>query len=187
MRLIIYGARDYADTVADLAIDCGHEVVGKVDDEGRSDDVLGRFSDVLRQRQDCGVVLGIGYRDLPARWAAWQRVRESGLPTPSLIHPRAYVARTAQVANGCVVMAGAIVDRVARLGEACVVWPGACVNHGTIVGENSFVSPNATLCGLVQLGAHCFVGAGAAIADRCRVPEGTSIRMLERYSLNRQT
>lgn len=186
MRLLIYGARDYADTVADLAEDCGHEVVGRVDDNGSAEGVLGRFVDVVPRWPDCSVVLGIGYRDLAARWAAWQRVRSSGRSSPALIHPRAYVARTAKVADGCVVMAGALVDRQARLDEVSVLWPGACINHGCVVGANSFVSPNATLCGHVQLGAHCFVGAGAAIADHCRVPDGTRIRMLERYALNRQ-
>lgn len=186
MRVLIYGSRSFADTIADLALDCGHELVGKVDDEGVGASVLGRFADVVASHADCSVVLGIGYNDLPARWAAWQRVRRSGLLTPALVHPRAYVARTAEIGPGCAVMAGAIVDRRARLGEASVVWPGACINHDTVVGENCFISPNATLCGVVTVGAHSFIGAAAAIADHCDVPESSRIRMLERYALRRR-
>lgn len=186
MRLLIYGSRSFADTIADLAFDCGHEVVGKVDDGGTGASVLGRFADVVASHADRGVVMGIGYSDLPARWAAWQRVRGCGLATPALIHPRAYVARTAEIGPGCAVMACAIIDRRCRIGEACVVWPGACVNHDSIVGENCFISPNATLCGVVTVGAHSFVGAAAAIADHCNVPESARIRMLERYALHRR-
>jgi sugar O-acyltransferase (sialic acid O-acetyltransferase NeuD family) len=187
MRLLIYGSANYAETVADLAVDCGHEVVGMVDDEGTSAAVLGRFSDVVGAHRDCGLVMGIGYKDLPARWRAWQRVRAGSLATPSLVHPRAYVARTAVLGLGCVVMAGATVDRSARLGEASVMWPGACVSHDTEVGPNCFISPNATLCGFVRVGAHTFIGAGAAVADYCELPEASRIRMLERYTLDRKT
>jgi acetyltransferase EpsM len=186
MRLLIYGSRSYADTVADLAEDCGHTVVGKVDDDGRSLGVLGHFADVFESHSDCGVAMGIGYRDLQGRWAAWKQVLHSGLTAPSLIHPRAYVAKSASVGQGCVIMAGAIVDRITHVGDACVVWPGACINHDSVIGPNCFIAPNATICGFVQIGAHSFVGAGAAVADHCTVPEFTMIKMLERYSLHRQ-
>lgn len=185
MRLLVYGAADYALTVADLALDCGHEVVGHIDDHGDGPTVLGRFDAVVAAHRDCGIVMGIGYKDLGARWTAWQRVRASGLATPALVHPRAYVSRSAEVAPGCAVMAGANVDRRARLGEAVVLWPGVCVSHDAEVGANCFVSPNATLCGYARIGAHSFIGAGAAVADYCAVPAGSRLRMLERYSLHR--
>ena len=187
MRILIYGSGSYAETIADLALDCGHEVVGKVDDDGTGAAVLGRFADLIESHRDCGVVMGIGYRDLPARWAAWQRVRRSGLASPALVHPRAYVARTAQIGLGCVVMAGAIVDRNAQIGDASVIWPCACINHDTVVGANCFVSPSATLCGAVRVGAHSFIGAAAAIADHCDVPESSMIKMHQRYALHRRT
>lgn len=186
MRLLIYGSRSYSDTIAELAEDCGHEVVGRMDDDGRASHVLGRFLEVVELHRDCGIVMGIGYRDLPGRFAAWNRVIRTGLPTPALIHPCAYVARSASVGLGCVVMAGAVVDRKARLGEVSVVWPGACINHDAEVGCNSFISPNATVCGFAHVGAHSFIGAGAAIADHCQVPQSTRIKMLERYSLHRR-
>lgn len=187
MRLLIYGARDYAATVADLARDCGHDVVGMIEDGAPRDGVVGCFDDVATGFADCGIVLGIGYNNLPGRWAAWRRVLTTGRPTPSLVHPRAYVARSAAVGRGSVVMAGAIVDRASRLGEATVVWPGVCINHDCQIGDNTFVSPSAVLCGFVRVGAHSFIGAGAAIADHCQLPESSFLRLQERYTANRPT
>lgn len=182
MRLLIYGSRDYARTVAEVAQDCGHEIAGLIDDtDPRRPGVVGRLDDAVAGHPDCAIVLGIGYSDLGMHWAAWLRTRASGRPTPTLVHPRAYVARSAVVGLGSVVMAGAIVDQRVRLGEVVVVWPGACVNHDTFVDDNCFVSPNAVLCGHVSVGAHTFVGAAAAVADHCRVPARSKIRMLERY------
>jgi sugar O-acyltransferase (sialic acid O-acetyltransferase NeuD family) len=184
MRLLIYGAKDFARTAAALAGHCGHEVAGFIDDFERSSHALGDFEQVARTHSpaDFGVLLAVGYNDLRGRWGAWQRVRAAGYRLPSLVHPRAYVADTARVGDGCMVMAGAIVDVRAALADGVVVWPGACINHDSVIGENTFVSPNAVVCGHARVGAHCFIGAGAAVADRRQVPDGSFVKMLSAYT-----
>ena len=184
MRLLIYGAKDFAQTAAELARHCGHEIIGFIDDFEPSSDALGDFEQVVRTHPptDCGVVLAIGYTDLRGRWDAWKRVRAAGYRLPALVHPRSYVADSARVADGCMVMAGSIVDVRAVLGEGAVVWPGACINHDSVIGDNTFISPNAVVCGHARVGAHCFIGAGAAIADRREVPDSTFVKMLTAYA-----
>lgn len=184
MRLLIYGSSDFAPTVIELARACGHEPVGLVDDLLQKPEVLGNLATVIRSHPpaDYGIALAIGYRNLAGRWAAWLRVRAAGYEAPVLIHPHAYVADSARVGAGSMVMAGALVDVRAIVGEVAVMWPGACVNHDSCIGNNCFISPNATLCGFVHLGENSFVGAGAAIADRCMVPPSSFIKMLGRYT-----
>ena len=175
MKLLIYGAGDFAPTVAALARQCGHEVVGLIDDTGRNPRALGNFEQVQATHPPSGysMALAIGYGNLPARWAAWERVQRAGYVCPALIHPRAYVADEAEIGPGCFIMAGAHVDVHAKVDAACVLWPLACVNHDTHVGCNSFISPNATLCGFVALGPHTFVGAGAVVVDHVSTPAGS--------------
>ena len=185
---LIYGARSFALTVADLLRDAGQDVLGFFDDVGQPLDGVQPFAGSLPHVvQSYGsrrpaVALGIGYNDLSARWSAWQRLRALGWPLPAVVHPRAYVARTAQLSEGCLVMAGAIVDRQARLGEASVLWPAACVNHEVDIGHNCFVSPNATICGAATIGPHSFVGAGVLVADHCAVPTGSFLKMGTRFT-----
>jgi acetyltransferase-like isoleucine patch superfamily enzyme len=183
MRLLIYGSGVFASTVSELVRACGHESVGMMDDFNHCSEVLGGLVDTIGSHppSDFGVAMAIGYKDLAGRWEAWLRVKEAGYATPALIHPRAYVADTAIVESGTMVMAGAIVDVRAKLGEATVLWPCACVNHDVSVGANCFLSPNSTLCGFVQLGGNSFVGANSAIANHTNVPPGSFIKMLSRY------
>lgn len=185
MKLLIYGSREFADTVEDLACDCGYEVAGRIDDFAERSNVFRSLAEGLAHCPHAGVVLGVGYRDLPARWRLWERLRAGGVRAPALVHPRAYVGRGVEIGDGALVMATACIDRRARVGEAAVVWPGACVSHDSVIGENSFVSPNATICGFARVGPHGFVGAGAAVADRCVVPPHARLKMLERYALHR--
>jgi sugar O-acyltransferase (sialic acid O-acetyltransferase NeuD family) len=185
---LVYGARGFALTVADLLRDAGNEVLGFFDDVGQPLDEAAPFVGTRPQAVQAfhsrrpAVALGIGYNDLPARWLAWRRLRAMGWPVPPVVHPRAYVARNARVSDGCMVMAGAIVDRQARLGEAVVLWPAACVNHDADIGDNCFLSPNATICGYARVGGHSFVGAGAMIADRCEVPAASFLKMGARFT-----
>jgi sugar O-acyltransferase (sialic acid O-acetyltransferase NeuD family) len=184
MRLLIYGSKDFAATVADLARHCGHEVAGMVDDFNAGPGILGDFTAVTRTHPPSGygIAMAIGYSNIPARWAAWERIRSAGYRAPALVHPRAYVADNARIGEGAMVMAGAIVDVRAEIGGLAVLWPGACINHDTKVGSNTFISPNATLCGFAQVGAHSFIGAGAVIVDHGQVPEASFIKMLARYT-----
>jgi sugar O-acyltransferase (sialic acid O-acetyltransferase NeuD family) len=183
MQVLIYGSREFARTVSELVEDCGHSVAGFIDDFSTGPHILGTLAQVQRSHKasEYGIAFAVGYNDLAARWQAWQRLRAAGYPAPALIHPRAYVAKSAQVGDGAMIMAGSLVDVRAKVGDIVVAWPGSCISHDCVVGDNSFISPNATLCGYVDLGAHCFVGAGAAIVDHCTVPPSTRIKMQASY------
>jgi len=160
----------------------GTKCLEMIDDVETGLGIVGGFDAAMEAFPGAGVALAIGYRDLSARWTAWQRVLASARPTPVLEHPRAYVASTASIGAGSFVMAGAIVDRAVSLREIVVVWPGACINHDVHVGDNCFVSPNATLCRFARVGSHSFIGAGAAVVDHGVVPASSYVRMLESYT-----
>ena len=184
MRLLIYGSKDFAATVAELVRHCGHKVVGMVDDFNSGSGILGNLDGVNKSHPppEYGIAMAIGYSNIPARWTAWERIKLAGYSAPALIHPRAYVADTASVGEGAMVMAGAIVDVRAEIGDLAVLWPNTCINHDSKIGSNTFVSPSATICGFANIGPHSFIGAGAVIADHCQVPDMSFIKMLTRHT-----
>ena len=188
MRLLIYGSRSFASTVAELARHCDFEVEGFVDDFDRGPNIIGTFAEVCVSHPPgrFAFAIGVGYNDLGLRWDARTRVIMAGYAQPALIHPRAYTADSAEIGDGSLVMARSVVDVRATIGQLVVLWPNACINHDAAVGPNTFVSPGAIVCGAVKLGTHCFVRAGAAVADHCVVPDGTFIKMLSRYSADRR-
>ena len=188
MHLLIYGSKEFAQTVTDLLHDCGHQAAGLVDDYATGPGIVGTFDTAIRRYppSEFGFAVAIGYSNLPARRKVGQRIHAAGYRMLALVHPRAYVADTAHLGQGSMVMAGAIVDTRATIGELGVVWPGACINHDSIIGENTFVSPNAIVCGCSRIGADSFIGAGAAIRDHCELPAGSFVPMLQRYTGGRQ-
>jgi len=184
MKLLIIGSRDFAQTVATLARDCGHEPSGFVDDFNTGGVIIATSDSIPRSHppDQYGIAIAIGYKHLPARWRAWQQLQQAGYAAPPLIHPRAYVAADARIGAGSMVMAGALIDMRVQLGEIVVAWPGACINHDAVIGDNTFLSPNATVCGHARIGAACFIGAAAAIVDHAVVPADTFLPMSGRWT-----
>jgi sugar O-acyltransferase (sialic acid O-acetyltransferase NeuD family) len=179
VRILVYGASEFGAVVRDLAADCGFEFAGFIDDvHPDRDGVIGDFASACVSHAPAAhaIAIAVGYRHLEARRALAARVRAAGYALPALVHPEAYVHRSAAVGAGAMVMARAIADRAARLGEATVLWPGANVSHDAAIGANTFLSPGATVCGFAVVGAGCFIGAGAVIADHRTVPDGAFVK-----------
>ncbi|HEV8097060.1 MAG TPA: hypothetical protein VGP71_15125 [Burkholderiales bacterium] len=178
MKLLVYGSRDYAHLVRDHLELCSHEFCGFIDDGHTGAGILGPYSEVLRThpRAVHGIAIGIGYKDLPARRSALERIEGDGWQLPPLVHPRAWVRDLSAIGAGAVIMAGACVELNASVGAACVLWSNVVVSHDARVDANTFLSPGVTVCGFARVGRDCFVGAGAVIVDRCSVPDGSFVR-----------
>lgn len=178
VKLLIYGSKEFGKVLRDLAIGCGHDFVGYIDDLHSGSDVVGSYESAKRLHPpgSVGVVVAIGYEHLDARWRIYQRVVADGYAVPTLVHERAYVRSLESIGRGSVIMATAVVDVGATLGDLTVLWPGAVVNHDGAIGANTFVSPNATVCGYARVGLSCFIGAGAIVVDHCSVPDNSFVK-----------
>ena len=96
LRLRVQGS---AATVTALAAECGVQVLGFIDDFAPAGTTAGTFESLSAQHAGgpIGILVGVGYKNLPARWALWERGRDAGWHTPTLVHPRAHVAGTSRL------------------------------------------------------------------------------------------
>jgi len=80
-------------------------------------------------------VVAIGH---PALRQRWQQVLEAAdAPLGVVVHPRACVSPSAQLAPGCVVLAGAVVNADAQLEWGVLVNSGVVVDHDALCGSYS--------------------------------------------------
>ncbi len=185
--LIVFGAGGHGAVVAELALACGRRVLGFADvDASRiGSRVLGLEvswlqDDLLsmeRWPEDAEVALGVGYNGPRARIDAGFAARV----TAPLIHPRAYVSPSAELAPGVVVFALAAVQARARLGRGVIVNTGAVVEHDSEVRAHAHIAPNATLCGNVTVGERALVGAGASVPPGLVIGEDALVKAGSRW------
>ena len=81
----------------------------------------------------------------------------SGARLGVVVHPRAYVSPSAQLAPGCMVLAGAVVNADAQLEREVLVNSCAVVDHDALCGPYSQLGVNAAMAGeVLGCGEGCF-------------------------------
>lgn len=123
------------------------------------------------------------------RRAIFLQLKALDAQLPTIISPRAYVSRHAQVDEGSIIMHGALVNAGARVGRNCIIntlcllehdasigdhchiSTAAIINGGTAVAEGTFVGSNTVTREGIRIGANSIVGGGVAVLHN--VPSGT--------------
>lgn len=157
MNLLILGAGGHGRVVAEIAQDCGYDHISFLDDN--SPDAIGRIDELERfANQFDNAFAGIGNNVL--REQLILRLEAAGYHVPVLIHPSAYVSRTAKIGKGTVVEPKAIVNAGTVVGLGCIISVGAIVDHNVVVGKCSHIN------------AGSIVKAGAEIKERTKLEAG---------------
>ncbi len=93
-------------------------------------------------------------------------------PAAALVDPTAIVAKSARLAEGCYINAGAIIGALTVLGRFVTVNRGASVGHHAEIGEFASIGPGVVIAGMTRIGAGTLVGAGAVLAPNVTLGEG---------------
>lgn len=191
-QLILIGAGGHARVLHALAEAAGHSIIGICDPTLFRDysatwqgiPVLGDdFALEGYDPHEFGLINGIGQLvGSSTRRSVYERIKRMGFRFPPLIHPAAWVATGAELADGVQVMAGAIIQPGCNIGENTVVNTKVSVDHDCKIGPHVHVAPGVTLCGGVSIGEGSFIGAGAVVVQgvqvglRSVIGAGTSLR-----------
>lgn len=183
--LVMIGAGGHAKVLYALALALGHRIVGVCDpqmvEQGQSqwqgvpvlggDEALEQFDPAL-----VGLINGIGQLvGSRAREDVFTRLRQAGFHFPALVHPAAWVAATARLAQGVQIMAGAVVQPDCCIGENTIINTHASVDHDCIIGANVHMAPGATLCGGVCIHDLAFIGSGSTVIQGLIVGAGAVV------------
>lgn len=139
-NLLIIGAGGHGKVVAEVAEECGYTQVAFLDDN--SPDAIGKIADLekFRNQFECAFV-GIGNNRFRAELIG--RLENEGYRVPVLIHPTAYVSRSAVIGKGTVIEPKAIVNANTMVVSGCIVQVGGIVDHDVILGDCVHISTRA--------------------------------------------
>ncbi|WP_163654771.1 acetyltransferase [Listeria sp. PSOL-1] len=115
----------------------------------------------LLANEDVYFILAIG--NVEARFVVEKRL---GIPSnryATIVHPRAYVDKTAELGAGSYVSAHATVMHGTKIGNHTTLLSNSVVEYESTISSFVNISPNATLCGNVRIQDRTFIGAGATI------------------------
>lgn len=180
VALIGYGGHGRAVAEAIELLD-GLELAAVVDPAaGSLTDVLVFDKDEsLRELPGRGIthaVVGLGSVGCTARREQlFQAATRAGLGLLTVVHPTAYVSRSARLGQGVTILPRAVVHTGARLLEGSIVNTSGIVEHDCRIGRFSHVAPGAVLGGSVTLGDRVHVGLGACVRESIRIGDGAMV------------
>ena len=102
-------------------------------------------------------------------------LENEGLKPAKLVHPRAYVSKSAVIGKGCQILANSTVGPEVTIDDYVIVSTGAIVGHECHLGEGVHVGPGVTIAGLVKIGSCSFIGIGATLMPRITIGSNTVI------------
>ncbi len=166
--ILIYGAGDQGQVVAEAADLAGFDLAGFLDDRVAPGTIVGSWQ-VLADDPQCPLIVGIG--DNMTRWTRSRAAIESGRPLATIVHPSAWVSPTAELGRGVFVGPNAVVHVGAHVEDGAIINSAAVVEHHCHIQAGAHVAPNATLCGCVRVGRCTLIGAGAVVLPVVTVGE----------------
>jgi sugar O-acyltransferase (sialic acid O-acetyltransferase NeuD family) len=160
----------------------GLQLLGVLDSIGPRKDDLKRvqanlqfYSDISEIEDDPEVRIAIAVGDPDARFRLSREVRAAGRRLATVVHPTAYVAPTATLADGVVLCPFVFVGPFARIGESVILNTYASAGHDAVIGAGSTLSPYSCLNGSSEAGRACFLGSGAILSPKSRIGDGSKI------------
>lgn len=161
--MYLYGASGHAKVIIDILEAQGVSINALIDDNLGIDNLCGY--PVLHSAEQCSpIIISIGDNRIRQKIA-----NQLSCNFSTAIHPTATISPSAQIAEGSVVMQGAIIQAEAQIGKHCIINTGATVDHECVVEDYVHISPNATLCGNVHVGEGTQVGAGAIVVPNIKI------------------
>jgi sugar O-acyltransferase (sialic acid O-acetyltransferase NeuD family) len=190
--IIIYGGGGHGKTLIELIQAMStYQIVGILDDGiDKNTNILNYpvlgGNEMLPVLYSSGVRLSVnavgGVGDNSIRIEVFQRLNKAGFVCPPVVHPTAYIERSAIVSPGVQVFAHAYLGSEVKIGFGVIVNTTAIISHGCTIGDYAHISPGAILAGDVLIGNDVLVGMGATInlgveiGDGARIGNGATVK-----------
>lgn len=104
----------------------------------------------------------------------YHKIKKEGFSLTRWVHPRAEVARSAQIAEGVIVM-DSFIDINASIGINTFIYYKAAVGHDTIIKENCIISVGSFVGGHSIVESNVYLGPGASVRDRLHIGKGSVV------------
>jgi UDP-perosamine 4-acetyltransferase len=114
-----------------------------------------------------GVVMaanGVGsVKDNGPRRHVYEQLRKAGFTLPQVVHPTAWICKSATLGDGAQVMAGALIQHRVVLDANVLINTGAIIEHDCRIDAHVHICTGVRIGGDVTIGDGAFIGIGTTI------------------------
>ena len=162
-RLVIIGANGHGKVIKEIGEFYYKNIVFL--DDVLIKNVSGPVSDFIKYKNDSDFIVAIGNNEIRAKiFSLLGDVNHA-----TLIHPNAYISKTAKIGKRTVVMAGAVINADVTIGKGVIINTCSSIDHDCIINDFSHISVGSHIAGTVEIGSNGFVCAGATVINNLKV------------------
>lgn len=115
-------------------------------------------------------------------------LRESlGIPIEkfcSFIHPTVYVAKSARLGNGNIILANCVINSNFKMGNFNTINSCSLLGHDSIMGDNNFFAGHTCIGSNITIGSGNFTGLNASLKNFIQVGNNNLIGMASNVTKN---
>ena len=171
--LVILGASGHGKVVADIAekMNVYNEILLLDDNEDVKQclgmPVEGKLDTCFSYIDKADMFVAIGNAKI--RKEKMEDLLAKGASMPVLIHPTAVLGTGVTIAEGSVVMAGAIINPDTSIGKGCIINTASSVDHDCKISDYVHIAVGAHVAGTVNIEEATWIGAGATVINNIQI------------------
>lgn len=135
--------------------------------------VLGGINALNAYAKPLSIIIAIGDPEIKSQLA--NRIVNTAVTFPVLIHPTAVIGRQIEFGEGSIITAGCVLTVDIRIGKHVLVNANSTIGHDVTVGNYSSVMPGAHISGGVKVGEKVFIGTGVSVLQHVTIHESAVI------------
>lgn len=183
-KIVVWGTSSHAKTITQtLILDSNYEIAGYMDSVNLKSKgkrflgkrIFGGFEELntVKQKKIKDIVLAFGH--CSKRIEIGKMLLGQGFTLPVISHPSTTVDKATDIADGAVILAGAIIDCDCSIGRFTIINLGSVVSHCCTIGEGTHICPGVTIAGGTSIGSGCWIGVGSSIIDKVTIGDNVFI------------
>lgn len=173
-KLIIIGASEPGHEILDILKTGTHQsdlaFYSFYDDKMKGDRILNNITEELHGLYFISSIGNVG-----AREQLFMRFVQNQIIPVSVISSAAWIAPSAQVADGVLIYPFCSISSHVQISENVLINFHTSVSHGVHIGANSNLCPGTRIAGNVRLGKNVYVGIGSVIKEKITICDNVLI------------
>lgn len=178
-KVVILGAGGHARVIADIIKASNDKLIGFLDDnlevQGKTiyedEIVLGTFDEGIAKYEEYYFIIGIGNNKIRKLISE----KYPNLKWYTAIDPTAIIGSNVTIAEGTVIMPGAVINIGTKIGKHCIVNTCSSLDHDNVLEDYVHISPGSHLAGTVLIGESTWIGAGVTVINNISIAKNNII------------
>ena len=126
-------------------------------------EVLGYYKNLIQNFDPKQYNVVICYSNNNVKEKIYRELKELGYQFPNIIHPTAYISKTATIGEGCIINSNVSIMPFAKIGNLVVIHSNCVIEHDCVIEDFVNLGPSATLAGYVKVGKKSYIYTNATV------------------------